>query len=111
MAELGQGADLVVAVLVAEGVTATDAVNAAEALAMVPGAAVKFVGPQKGPKRTFLWSLPGYVLIVLVWAWNRRDLKKVRATEHEVGLKKIESEVEQLAGHRPTASRKPRPKR
>src|SRR2546429_1325081 len=53
MAEVGQGADLVVAVLVAEGVTATDAVNAAEALAMVPGAAVKFVGPQKGPKRTF----------------------------------------------------------
>ena len=45
--------EIVVAVLVADGVTATDAVNAAEALAMVPGATVKFVGPAKGPQRTW----------------------------------------------------------
>ena len=48
-----QHEELVVAVLIADGVTATDAVNAAEALAMVPGVTVKFVGPEKGPQRTF----------------------------------------------------------
>lgn len=45
--------NLVVAVLIADGVTASDAVNPAEALAMIPGITVRFVGSEKGPKRTF----------------------------------------------------------
>jgi transcriptional regulator GlxA family with amidase domain len=44
---------LVVAVLIADGVTASDAINPAEALAVIPGVTVKFVGSEKGPKRTF----------------------------------------------------------
>ena len=45
--------NVVVAVLIADGITASDAVNPAEALAMVPGVTVRFVGSEKGPKRTF----------------------------------------------------------
>lgn len=45
--------NLVVAVLIADGVTASDAINPAEALAMIPGVTVLFVGAEKGPKRTF----------------------------------------------------------
>ena len=44
---------MTVAVLIADGVTASDAVNAAEGLAMIPGVRVLFVGAEKGPKRTF----------------------------------------------------------
>jgi transcriptional regulator GlxA family with amidase domain len=47
-----QPENLVVAVLIAEGVTASDAVNPAEALAVIPGVSVRFVGSEKGPKRT-----------------------------------------------------------
>jgi transcriptional regulator GlxA family with amidase domain len=53
MTEAAGNDGLVVAVVVADGVTASDAVNPAEALSMVPGATVRFVGPEKGPKRTF----------------------------------------------------------
>lgn len=45
--------NLVVAVLIADGVTASDAVNPAEALSMIPEVTVRFVGPEKGPQRTF----------------------------------------------------------
>ena len=45
--------NLVVAVLIAGGVTASDAINPAEALAVIPGVSVRFVGSEKGPKRTF----------------------------------------------------------
>jgi transcriptional regulator GlxA family with amidase domain len=45
--------NLVVAVLIADGVTASDAINPAEALAVIPGVTVRFVGSEKGPKRTF----------------------------------------------------------
>jgi transcriptional regulator GlxA family with amidase domain len=44
--------NLVVAVLIADGVTASDAINPAEALAVIPGVTVRFVGSDKGPKRT-----------------------------------------------------------
>ena len=44
--------NLVVAVLIADGVTASDAINPAEALAVIPGVTVRFVGSEKGPKRT-----------------------------------------------------------
>jgi putative intracellular protease/amidase len=41
-----------VAVLIADGITASDAINPAEALAVIPGVTVRFVGSEKGPKRT-----------------------------------------------------------
>lgn len=47
-----QPENLVVAVLIADGVTASDAINPAEALAVIPGVTVRFVGSEKGPKRT-----------------------------------------------------------
>jgi hypothetical protein len=60
-----------------------------------------------GPTRTFLWSLPGAMMIVVVWAWLRLSGKEVRATEHEAGLRKLESEVKELGGRRDEAPAPP----
>jgi len=54
----------------------------------------------EGPKRTFLWSLPGALVLAVIWAWLRFSAKKVRAVEHEAELKKMESEVGALGGQR-----------
>ncbi len=58
-----------------------------------------------GPGRTFLYSLPGAVVIVVVWAWLQFSGRKVRQEDHEAELKKIEAEVAALDGNRS----KPRP--
>lgn len=71
----------------------------------------------EGPGRTFLWSLPGALVIVVVWAWLRFSGRKARGDDHELALKKMESEVKELAGNRPapakpaTGRRSTRPKR
>jgi len=68
-----------------------------------------------GPGRTFLYSLPGALVIVVVWAWLRFSGKKVRQTEHEAELKKLEAEVAALDGNRAkpraTGGRRAPPKR
>ncbi|MBL8950715.1 MAG: hypothetical protein JNK82_08060 [Myxococcaceae bacterium] len=60
-----------------------------------------------GPGKTFLYALPGALVIVVVWAWLRFSDRKVRGDEHEAELKKIEAEVQALDGHR---SRPPKPR-
>lgn len=75
----------------------------------------------EGPGRTFLWSLPGGLVIVVIWAWLRFSGKRARATDHEAELKKIEGEVKALDGLRssgvkpalkkPTGARRGPPKR
>jgi hypothetical protein len=67
-----------------------------------------------GPGRTFLYALPGALVIIVVWAWLRFSDKKVRREEHEADLKKMEAEVAALDGNRskrPTGSRRGPPKR
>lgn len=59
----------------------------------------------EGPGRTFLWSLPGGLVIAVIWAWLRFSGRKVRADEREAELKKIEAEV-RATSERP-ARRKP----
>jgi hypothetical protein len=72
-----------------------------------------------GPKRAVLWSTPGVVLIILVWAWGRFGARAVREREHEAELKQVEQEVAELAAARtrppprpptaPATTRKKRP--
>jgi cytochrome c-type biogenesis protein CcmH/NrfF len=65
----------------------------------------------------FLWSLPGALVIVVVWAWLRYSGRKVRAQEHEAELKKLEAEVKERdaqrakPAQRPTGARSTRPRR
>ena len=63
----------------------------------------------EGPARTFLFSLPGALVIVVVWAWLRFSGKKVRTEEHEAELKKLEAEVKALDGQRASGV-KPKPR-
>ena len=75
----------------------------------------------EGPGRTFLWSLPGGLMIVVVWAWLRFSGRKVRSDDREAELKQMEAEVKALDGQRasgakratarPTSSRRGPPKR
>jgi hypothetical protein len=55
----------------------------------------------EGPTRTFLYSLPGAALIVVVWAYLRFSGKRVRERDHEAQLKGLEADVKALAGQRP----------
>jgi len=67
----------------------------------------------EGPGRTFLYSLPGALVIIVVWAWLRFSGRKVRATEHEASLKALEGDVKALGATGRAAQGKPstRPKR
>ena len=72
----------------------------------------------EGPSRTFLWSLPGALVLVVLWAYLRFSGRKVRGDEHEAELKKLETEVNALDGMRasgvkpkPTGARSTRPRR
>ncbi|MBK7863192.1 MAG: hypothetical protein IPJ65_32195 [Archangiaceae bacterium] len=51
-----------------------------------------------GPRRTFLFSLPGALVILVVWGWLRFSGRKARAGEHEARLKSMEAEVAELGG-------------
>lgn len=60
-------------------------------------------GPEQlltGPKRAALWSIPGGVLIMLIWAYGQFNSRKVREREHEADLKKAEAEVKALGQFR-----------
>lgn len=56
-----------------------------------------------GPGRAVLWSLPGGGVIIVLWAVWTFGPRRKRAEEHEEELVKMEHEVEQLAGNRPSA--------
>lgn len=53
-----------------------------------------------GPQRAFLWSLPGGLVIIVVWAWLRFSGRKVREQEHEAELKALEKDVKEIESHR-----------
>lgn len=60
-------------------------------------------GPEQllgGPKRAALWSIPGGVLIILIWAYGQFNARKIREREHEDDLKKAEAEVTALGQFR-----------
>lgn len=56
-----------------------------------------------GPGQAVLWSFPGAGIIIVVWAVWSFGPKRRRAEEREQELQKLESDVEELAGHRPSA--------
>lgn len=60
-------------------------------------------GPEQllaGPEKVVLWSIPGGVIIIVVWAYLRFSARAVREREHEDELKKAEKEVEELGAFR-----------
>jgi hypothetical protein len=61
-----------------------------------------------GPRRAALWSTPGVVLILLVWAWGRFGARAVREREHEAQLKQVEQEVAALEAARTRDPARPR---
>lgn len=63
----------------------------------------------EGPGRTFLFALPGGLVIVVIWAFLRFSGRKVRTDEHEAELKKLEAEVKALDGQRASGV-KPKPR-
>ncbi len=54
----------------------------------------------EGPEKVVWWSIPGGVVIILIWAYGRFSARAVRDREHEEDLKAKEREVEQLAEYR-----------
>jgi hypothetical protein len=60
-------------------------------------------GPEQllaGPERAALWSIPGAVLIVLLWVYGRFSARAAWAREHEAALQQSEAEVEALGQFR-----------
>lgn len=60
-------------------------------------------GPEQllgGPRRVAMWSIPGGVLIVLIWAYGQFNARRIREREHEDDLKKLEAEVKALGKFR-----------
>lgn len=67
-------------------------------------------GPEQllgGPRRAALYSIPGGVLIILVWAYGRFNARAVREREHEADLKKAEAEVKALGQFREGLAKAP----
>jgi len=54
----------------------------------------------EAPGKVVWWSMPGGVIIILVWAYLRFSRKAVREREHEQELKKSEAEVKALGAFR-----------
>ena len=48
-----------------------------------------------GPMTIALWSLPGGVVILVIWAYLRFSAKRVRANEHEEEIQRVEEEIAQ----------------
>lgn len=59
-----------------------------------------------GPKTIVLWSIPGAVVIILVWAYLYVTAYLVRSRERETHLKSIEANVKELG----KSKRRPRPR-
>ncbi|GMU62142.1 MAG: hypothetical protein AMXMBFR34_39050 [Myxococcaceae bacterium] len=60
-------------------------------------------GPEQllgGPRRAVFWSIPGGVIIILIWTYGRFSARAVREKEHEDDLKKSEAEVRALGKFR-----------
>ena len=53
-----------------------------------------------GPSRAVMWSIPGAVVIGLLWVWWRFGPNRIKAAEHEEQLVKQEAEVKELGAHR-----------
>lgn len=49
-----------------------------------------------GPKNAVLWSIPGGVIIVLLWSYRAFTERRVRGDEREAGSQKRERELEDL---------------
>lgn len=49
-----------------------------------------------GPRVTALWSIPGVVLVIALWAYLRVTAYRVRSREREAYLKSVEAEVKEL---------------
>ncbi len=62
-----------------------------------------------GPSKAVIWSIPGAVVILLVWAWWRFGPNRIKAQEHEAQLLKQEAEVKELGAFRDRPSR-PKPR-
>lgn len=63
-----------------------------------------------GPGRTLEYSLPGGLVIVVIWAWLRFSGRRVREQEHEAGLQQLEAEVAAVEAQRKRPSRGGRPR-
>jgi len=57
----------------------------------------------EGPGQAVLWSLPGAGIIIVLWAVWRFGPMRRKSEEHEKELQQLETDVEQLAGHRQSA--------
>ncbi len=62
-----------------------------------------------GPSKVIVWSLPGGVVICVLWAWWRFGPNRIKADEHEAELQKVEAEVKELGAfrNRPPSGSKP----
>jgi hypothetical protein len=54
----------------------------------------------EGPQKAVWWSIPGGVVVVLVWGYLRFSAKAVREREHEQDLRSREAEVEEIGKYR-----------
>jgi len=59
----------------------------------------------EGPGRSFLYALPGGLVIILIWGWTRYSSRRVRAQEHEKELKQIEADVAAVEAERARGSK------
>jgi hypothetical protein len=64
----------------------------------------------EGPTRSLLWSLPGFGLLIAIWAWLRFSGQAVRERQREEELKKIEAENAEVDAERQRRPSKPKPK-
>lgn len=62
-----------------------------------------------GPSKVILWSIPGGVVICIVWAWWTFGPNRVKAQEREADLLRQEAAVKELGAFRdrPAPRRKP----
>lgn len=65
----------------------------------------------EGPSKVIVWSLPGGVIICLVWAWWRFGPKRIKEQEHEADLQRQEAEVKALGAFRNRAAAPPKSRR
>ena len=63
----------------------------------------------EGPTQTFLYALPGALVIVVVWAYLRFSNKRMRDQQREQELKELEADVAAIEAQRPKA-KAPAPK-
>jgi hypothetical protein len=59
----------------------------------------------EGPGRSFLYALPGGLVIILIWGWTRFSGRRVREQDREKELKQIEADNAAIAAERVRGSK------